>query len=98
MFGEEGFSNPYSLSQFRVISGVSSNGFCVIKLIFPRPEVDWLCYVAYLIYKPNSRVLGYYTIERNDAGGVPMICSVSMYGSERKRTALGNYLYSTDRI
>ena len=46
---------------------------------------------AYLIYKPNTRVIGYYTVERSDDNGVPMICTVDMYGSVRKRTLVAPY-------
>ena len=98
MISGEGYSNPYSSEQFRVLSGSTSNGFCVVKLIFPQPETNWLCYAAYLIYKPNTRVIGYYTVERSDDNGVPMICTVDMYGSERKRTLVAPYKYADDRL
>ena len=55
---------PYQKEQFQVIPGRFTDTITVIKLVFPEPEEDPLCYAAFLFFDENFQNLSYITVEK----------------------------------
>lgn len=67
------------------------------KIIFPIPEEEGLSYAAYLIYQSQTNMMSYYTIERNDSGEYPELCSYDLAGAMPTRESRGEFAYNDDR-
>ena len=61
---------PYQKEQFQVIPGRFTDTITVIKLVFPKPEEEPLCYAAFLFFDEDFQNLSYITVEKgNDLNG-----------------------------
>ena len=68
------------------------------KIIFPIPEEEGLSYAAYLIYQSQTNMMSYYTIERNDSGEYPELCSYDLAGAMPTRESRGGLPITTTGI
>lgn len=83
MLSEQGLLNPYSPGQFKAVPLEPEDDVCGIKIMFPEPEDEPLCYYAILFFDWNFTRLSYFTVERgNDFGRQrPFICGWDKNGT-----------------
>lgn len=77
MLAEEGISNPYTEEHFRVDVLRSDAELMVLKITFPEPDDQPLCYYSYLFIDKELEKLRYFGVERGTGlGGVQKyLCS-----------------------
>ncbi len=82
IFEKEHVENPYSQEQFAVEAAKVTKEVMMLKLIFPEPEDEPLCYCSYLFFDQAFEKLGFFCIEKgNDEGGMrPFVCSWNSNG------------------
>lgn len=75
MFEKAGIENPYSAEQFDADGIKITDTLMMIKLEFPEPESEPLCYRCYLFFDDKFERLGFYSIEKGH--DLPFVCSWS---------------------
>lgn len=77
IFQKENVENPYLTEQFDMEAAKIAEDVMMMKLIFPEPEDEPLCYCSYLFFDQAFEKLSYFCIEKgNSAGGMaPFVCS-----------------------
>lgn len=77
LFQKEGVENPYSAEDFKVMAAKITDDVLLLRIGFPEPEEEPLCYCAYLFFDADYQKLGYYCIEKGNAesGDLPFVCS-----------------------
>ena len=81
IFEKEGVENPYSKEQFSVSPKRVAEEVMALKISFPEPEQEPLCYCCYLFFDKEFVKLRYYCVEKGqetqDGEGMeyPFICS-----------------------
>lgn len=86
IFEKEGVENPYSKEQFSVLPKRVAEDVMALKISFPEPEQEPLCYCCYLFFDKEFAKLRYYCVEKGQEvyGGervvYPFICSWTQDG------------------
>ena len=82
IFKEEEIVNPYTEDQFDVIPAKITDDVMMLKIVFPEPEEEPLCYCSYLFFDEDFEKIIYFCIEKgNDEGdNYPFVCSWSKEG------------------
>lgn len=77
MFEKEELQNPYQEDEFKIDATKIEEDIFMLKIIFPEPEEEPLCYCAYLFFDNEFEKTSYFCIEKgNDAGNnIPFVCS-----------------------
>lgn len=76
IFEKEGVENPYREEQFQVESGKAAEDVMMVKICFPEPEDEPLCYCGYLFLDKEFEKVSYVVIERGNSFGkeLPFVC------------------------
>lgn len=82
LFHQEGLKNPYTPDLFDV-SAVGSMEQMAIKISFPEPENEPLCYCSYLFFDKTFEKVSYFCIEKGNSEGQmhPFVCSWTPEGA-----------------
>lgn len=82
IFEKESVANPYTVKQFDIDAGKITEEVMMMKISFPEPEEEPLCYCAYLFFDNEFEKTSYFCIEKgNDASQqYPFVCSWSSDG------------------
>lgn len=77
IFSGEEVTNPYSKDDFTIEAARIAESVMMLKIIFPEPEEEPLCYCSYLFFNEKFEKLGYYCIEKGNEEGefYPFVCS-----------------------
>jgi len=75
-FKGTGSPNPYK-SDLDAEMVLNDEGITVIKITFPTPESEPLCYASFLLFEEDSDKLCFFTLERGnkDTLFIPFLCS-----------------------
>lgn len=89
LFTEKNIKNIYKKEDYKVEIGKVTDLVTLIKISFPTPEVEPLCYCSYIFYDNNYEKIGYFTIEKGDKASnyLPYVAS---WNSEGKHENYGN--------
>lgn len=76
-FHQAGIENPYSAKDFKISYGKIKDGAFVIKITFPEPEREPLCYCSYLFFDRAFEKTSYFCIEKGneDGSNQPFVCA-----------------------
>lgn len=79
IFTKEDMLNPYQPEQFDIEAGRIAEDLIMVKIIFPTPEDEPLCYCSYMLFDKDFKKAIYYCIERgqDDSLEYPFVCSWS---------------------
>lgn len=79
IFTDEKVSNPYKKEDFDVIASKVTDEVKMLKIIFPEPEEEPLCYCSYIFFDDEFEKISYFCIEKgNEASdNMPFVCSWS---------------------
>ena len=82
IFEKEGLENPYTEDQFNVEPAKLTDEIMMLKLTFPEPEEEPLCYCAYLFFDKDFKKPAYYSIEKGneESGDQVFVCSWTAKG------------------
>lgn len=75
IFEEEGVKNPYTENEFGIEVMKRDEELLVIRLVFPVPEDEPLCYCSYLFVDKKLQKLKYFCIERGNGTETVFVCS-----------------------
>ena len=77
IFEKEEVSNPYTEDDFGVIASKVTEDVLMIKITFPAPEEEPLCYCSYLFFDHDFEKINYFCIEKGNEYGenYPFVCS-----------------------
>ncbi len=71
---KENLENPYDKESFIINSAKLSEDILMIKLTFPEPDAEPLCYCSYLLFDINFEKTAYFCIEKGGDGCPPFVC------------------------
>lgn len=80
MLEKENIDNPYTADQFRIDSAQLTDEYYMLKLTFPEPEEEPLCYWCYLIYDKNFERTMYFCLEKAGDSDTPVVCAWNAKG------------------
>ena len=86
IFQDKELDNPYSPNQFRASAETIADDISVLKIKYPEPEEEPLCYCSFLFFDAKFEKQGFYCLERGgdlSGDGIPFICSWSEDGVHR---------------
>lgn len=66
IFNDVEIPNPYHTDDFSIEVARISKEVLMMKIIFPEPEEEPLCYCSYLFFDEKFEKLGYYCIEKGN--------------------------------
>ena len=77
LFEKEEVTNPYSLENFDVTAAKITDDVLMLRIGFPEPEEEPLCYCSYLFFDENFEKTSYFCIEKGnvESGDYPFVCS-----------------------
>ncbi len=77
VFRQEKVKNPYSSEQFVVESGKIDEETFMVKLTYPEPEEEPLCYCSYLFFDSSFQYPFFFTLEKgyNQPSDQVMVCA-----------------------
>lgn len=83
IFAKENVVNPYSKDDFNVEAAKLTDNVLFVKISFPKPEEEPLCYCSYLLFDEKFEKKRYYCIERGNESGedLPFICEWTSDGN-----------------
>lgn len=83
IFEKENVENPYSEDDFKVEAAKLTDNVLFVKISFPEPEEEPLCYCSYMLFDEKFEKKRYYCIERgNEAGDfLPFVCGWTPEGT-----------------
>jgi hypothetical protein len=89
IFKQEDVENPYTCDQFDIDAAKITDEVFMIKVIYPEPEEEPLCYCSYLFFDREFNKMGYYCIEKGSelSNYYPYVCS---WNKEGAHTNYGN--------
>lgn len=64
LFEKEGVANPYLKESFKVGAEKLDEETMVVKIVFPKPEEEPLCYCSYLFFDKGFEKTAYFCIEK----------------------------------
>ncbi len=87
--------NPYSLEDFNVTAAKITDDVLMLRIGFPEPEEEPLCYCAYLFFDESFEKVSYFCIEKGNAvsDNYPFVCSWTPDGVHRNH---GNCSFEDD--
>lgn len=79
LFEKEEVTNPHSLENFDVIAAKITDDVLMLRIRFPEPEEEPLCYCSYFLFDENFEKISYFCIGKGNAesGGYPFVCSLT---------------------
>lgn len=82
LFKAAQIENPFRPEDFQA-EAFCSDKYAALKISFPYPARDRLCYCSYLFSDRTGKKLAYFTLEKNTYDGEEkaMLCSWNGYGS-----------------
>ena len=83
IFRKENVDNPYSPEQFNSEAAKLTDEVLMVKITFPEPEEEPLCYCSYLFFDLAFEKIAYFCIERGNPAGddLPFVCSWTKEGT-----------------
>ena len=83
IFVKENVENSYSKEDFRVEASRLTDNIMFVKIDFPKPEDEPLCYCSYMFFDEKFEKKRYYCIERGNEEGdeMPFVCGWTPNGS-----------------
>lgn len=92
VFNDEKVPNPYSEDDFSIDAARITESVLMLKIIFPEPEEEPLCYCSYLFFDDKFEKLGYFCIEKGNemSDFYPFVCSWTPEGKRVKHVNYGN--------
>ena len=77
LFNDEQILNPYSPEDYKVTMQKVTDEVRMIKMEFPKPEEEPLCYCAYMFFDDTFHKISYFCIERGNSedNEYPFVCS-----------------------
>lgn len=95
LFNDEQILNPYSPEDYKVTMQKVTDEVRMIKMEFPKPEEQPLCYCAYMFLDDTFHKISYFCIERGNSedNEYPFVCSWTPDGAHHNygMCALDNY-------
>ena len=75
--------NPYSEDDFTIDAARIAEHVLMLKISFPEPEEEPLCYCSYLFFDDEFEKLGYFCIEKGneESNSYPFVCSWTPEGT-----------------
>ena len=95
LFEEVGEDNPYLPRQFKAEGFRFNDELCAIKVTYPTPEFEPLCYNAYLFFKENFKDLAFFCLEKGGKGEDPYLCA---WFADGERRNFGQVKFNEERI
>lgn len=95
IFKQENVENPYNEDSFDVIPFNVTDDVKMLKIIFPEPEEEPLCYCSYVFFNDDFEKINYFCIEKGSelSNNNPFVCSWSSDGIHRNH---GNCTFDED--
>lgn len=90
MFKENGVENPYKADQISVVPAKLGDGISMLKISFPEPEEEPLCYWSYLFFDEKFEKMLYFCIEKTNGGPLPL---VGAWTDDRQHLSFGNCMF-----
>ncbi len=83
IFKQEQVENPYEPEQFDAQSGRIAEDVFFMKITFPTPEDEPLCYCSYMFFDEEFEKISYFCIEKGNSFGeeLPFVCSWTSDGA-----------------
>lgn len=83
IFKKEEVENPYKEEDFSIEAGKITEDIIMVKIVFPEPEDEPLCYCSYLFFDINFEKTEYFCIERGNEHSeeYPFVCGWTSDGS-----------------
>ncbi|MDE7298147.1 MAG: hypothetical protein K2N94_04875 [Lachnospiraceae bacterium] len=77
LFEKENVDNPYKREDFTVMASKVTADVLMVRIGFPAPEEEPLCYCAYIFFDKAFDKVSYFCIERGNKEGdnYPFVCS-----------------------
>jgi len=84
IFKKEGVENPYTEDDFKTEAAKIADGIMMLKIKFPEPEDEPLCYSAFMFFDEKFESMDYFCIEKGNVLGEmkPFVCSWGPDGSQ----------------
>lgn len=87
MLSKEGEENPYAEDAFSSMRYKLTDDVLALKISFPKPEMEPLCFCSYLVFDKECERLVYFTIEKTaEPDAEAMVCS---WNKENQHISLG---------
>ena len=80
LFNKQGFINPYTADQFDIDAAKLEDDVLIVKVTFPEPEEEPLCYCSYMLFTKDLEKKCYFCIEKGQEEDFPFVCSWSPDG------------------
>lgn len=86
VFENEDVKNPYKAEDFVAEPAKISEDLMMLRIIFPMPSQEPLCYCSYMFFDNDFKQTSFYTIEKGDPakGPLPHVCEWTPDGSHHK--------------
>lgn len=86
VFSNEGVANPYKKEEFMAEPAKIKEDLMMMRVIFPMPSEEPLCYCAYMFFNNDFTQTGFYTIEKEkpEKGPLPVACEWTPDGVHHK--------------
>lgn len=83
IFQNEELENPYTPEQFGIEAERLTEEVMMLKIIFPEPEDEPICYCSYLFFNRDFEKTGYLCIEKGNGEGQekPFVCAWTADGT-----------------
>ncbi len=85
IFQNEGVENPYHQEDFDLDASKVTDDVFILKIIYPEPEEEPLCYCSYLFFDEEFEKTSYFCIEKgnSESKDYPFVCSWTADGTHR---------------
>ena len=85
IFRDEEVENPYTVDMFGVSMFQITEETAVVKISFPEPEEEPLCYCSYLLFDKAFEKISYFCIEKGGQEDPkhPFVCAWTPDGAHR---------------
>ena len=80
LFNKQDFKNPYTTDQFDIGAAKLEDDVLILKVTFPEPEEEPLCYCSYMLFTTDFKKACYFCVEKGHGEGFPFVCSWSSDG------------------
>ena len=85
MFKDAEMENPFTRDDFDIVAARLSNEIMMLKIIFPAPDQEPLCYCSYLFFDQNFERTSYFCIEKGGSiePDKPYVCGWTADGKHQ---------------
>ncbi|MBR6384239.1 MAG: hypothetical protein IKS56_09700 [Lachnospiraceae bacterium] len=82
IFKQGNVENPYNEGSFDILFSKVTDDVKLLKIIFPEPEEEPLCYCSYMFFNDDFEKINYFCIEKGNelSDYNPFVCSWSNDG------------------